>query len=150
MIDPPDSTKPETSATTQVEQWPKIIGATILAFVTLVGSIGAAFQLAGIVNVPLAHIILLVGWLGFVGSFLLLERVLALPRRCMVRTTFQCRIGFCAVYARNGSRDGLLGKQSRPQKHVRHQPRVLLLNLDRAQRFADTPPFAALCYRRDL
>ncbi len=68
-------------------QWPKIVGTTLLAFVALTAAIATAFQQAGIVNVFLAHLILLFGWLGFMGSFLLLERVVSLPPRRMVKAT---------------------------------------------------------------
>lgn len=83
--DEPPPEQPEHKDRSQPEKRPKILGATILAFCALVGAIATAFQQAGIVNVPLAHIILLVGWLGFVGSFLLLEHVVSLPRRRMIR-----------------------------------------------------------------
>jgi len=67
--------------------WLKIFGACILAFAALIGAIATAFQQAGIINVFLAHLILIFGWLGFVASFLLLEHFVSLPLRRMIKLT---------------------------------------------------------------
>jgi hypothetical protein len=78
---------PPVVATQKVESWPKAIGAASLAFVALVGSIATAYQIAGVQSVLFAHLILVVGWVGFVASFFLLERVLSLPRPQVIRLT---------------------------------------------------------------
>jgi hypothetical protein len=65
----------------------KIIGSVILACGVVVAAIIAAYQQAGVLNVLLAHIILVAGWIGFVGSMLLIEHVVSMPTRRKVKVT---------------------------------------------------------------
>lgn len=78
---PNPSKSRETSGPDSVESWPKLIGLGVLAFGSLVAAIATAFQVAGVQDVLFAYLILEVGWLGFIGSFFLLERVLKLHRK---------------------------------------------------------------------
>lgn len=61
--------------------WTKIIGGIVVAFVALVFGIGSAYQNAGVVDVTTAHVLIALGWAGFMASIAFADYHLPLSRR---------------------------------------------------------------------
>jgi hypothetical protein len=75
----------------------KLLATIVLAFASLYGFVAAAFQVAGVSSLLLAHSLIAMGWLAFMASVLLIERVLALPRKKRITVTVTAAIA-CAAF----------------------------------------------------
>ncbi|MDX6528866.1 MAG: hypothetical protein QOH41_1156 [Blastocatellia bacterium] len=63
----------------------KVFGGIVLAFIVLIFCFATAYQQAGVVDVLLAHLLIVAGWIGFMLSIGFADYYLPLPRRKKIK-----------------------------------------------------------------